>query len=218
MSIKIVLADDHRILREGFRAILQRHEGIEVIGEAGDGLASVELARKLSPDIVIMDVSMPKMNGIEATRAIVSGNGDIKVIGLSMHASRQFAIAMLKAGASGYLLKSHTLEELLSTVRAVLKGEIYLCPHLAASVLEGYIKGSSMSPALSVLTDTERKVLQLISEGLPAKEIAEIGKVSILTIETHQQQIMSEPNIHAVRRKTFFLTPDNPVVCGGKNV
>ncbi len=164
MGIRIVIADDHEIMREGLRTLIEKHKDMEVVGEAGDGQSVIELTRKLKPDIVIMDVHMKNLNGIVATRQIVSKNPNVKVIGLSMHSERRFVVEMLKGGASGYLLKDNAFQDLAQAVRAVMNGKIHLCPQITAIILKDYLHHASPDKlsAFSVLTDRERQVLQFV--------------------------------------------------------
>lgn len=214
MGIRIIIADDHEIMREGLRTLIEKHKDLEMVGEAGDGQSVIELARKIKPDIVIMDVHMKNLNGIVATRQIVSENPKVKVIGLSMHSERRFVLEMLKGGASGYLLKDNAFQELVQAVRAVMSGRIHLCPQIAAIILKDYLHNASLDKltAFSVLTDRERQVLQFIAEGKTTKETASLLGVSTKTVETFRQQIMAKLDIHSIAGLTKFairegLTP-----------
>jgi len=199
MSLRIILADDHKIVRDGLRALLANQPGMEVVAEADNGRSTVRLARELSPDLVIMDIGMPDLNGIDATRQITAELPKVKVIALSMHSDRRFVVQMFRAGASGYLLKDCAFEELTRAVAAVQKGQIYLSPAVAGPVMEDYIHQlSSGGSGFSVLSPREREVLQLIAEGKSTKEVAALLCVSVKTIETHRQQIMSKLNIQSI--------------------
>ncbi|MBI5118477.1 response regulator transcription factor [Candidatus Poribacteria bacterium] len=200
MNLRVLLADDHRIMREGLKALLEKEPDINVVAEAGDGRTAFQLALDLRPDIVIMDVAMPGLNGIETTRKIATETTGVKVIALSMHSDRRFVAEMLKAGASGYLLKECALEELVRAIRAVISGQIYLSPQIAGDVVDHYVRQSpgSGTSAFSVLTAREREVLQLLAEGLGTKEMASNLNVSVKTVETHRQHIMEKLNIHSV--------------------
>ncbi len=200
MSIKIILADDHKVLREGLRTLLEKEQDLQIVAEAGDGRTTVKLVHKLSPHLVIMDNIMPDLNGIEATRQILRKNPHVKVIALSMHSNRRFVIEMLKAGASGYMLKDCAFEELITAIRSVLKGELYLSPKIASAVLKDYVHKlpKDKSSVFLTLTNREREVLQLIAEGETTKEIAHHLCVSVKTIETHRQQIMNKLEIHTI--------------------
>jgi len=206
MSIKILLADDHKIMRSGLRSLVEREPDMEVVGEAENGRMTVQLARKHSPDVVIMDIAMPDLNGIEASRQIVSEVPDVKVVALSMHAGEHFVSGMLGAGASGYLLKDCALEELCLAIRAVVSNQSYLSPKIAGIVVKGYRRelerAEPSSP--SALTSREREVLQLVAEGKSSKKIASRLHVSVKTIEAHRHQIMSKLNLHTVAELTKY--------------
>jgi two-component system response regulator NreC len=200
MTVRILLADDHKIVRDGLRALLENQPGMTVVAEADNGRATVRLARDLLPDLVIMDIGMPDLNGIDATRQIINELPGVKVIALSMHSDRRFVVQMFRVGASGYLLKDCAFEELIRAVQAVLKDQVYLSPAVAGPVVEDYIHhlaaaDDAESPALS---PREREVLQLLAEGKSTREVAALLCVSIKTVETHRQQIMGKLNIHSV--------------------
>lgn len=200
MTTKILLADDHKIVRDGLRSLLMMQSDMEVIGEADCGKATVDICRKLSPDVVVMDVSMPTMSGIEATQHILKDNRSVKVIALSMHSDKRIIVGMLRAGASAYLLKECAFEELVDAIRAVRDDQGYLSPRVAKLVMEDYLSGhekQGASPA-SVLTRRERQVLELLAEGKRSKEAAEELGLSVRTVETHRQQLMNKLNIHKV--------------------
>ena len=175
MSIRVILADDHTILRHGLSKLIQQQEDMEVIAQAGDGHSTVELTRDLSPDIVIMDIGMPDLNGIDATQQIIRDFPKVKVIGLSMHSGKKFVIEMLKAGASGYLLKDCAFEELIIAIKTVASGKVYLSPTISDIVVENYVRNSAekQSSVFSLLSQREREVLQLMAEGKTTKKIAE---------------------------------------------
>ena len=204
MSIRIILVDDHSILRSGIRNLLEKHADMEVVAEAEDGRMAVNLVGEHSPDVVVIDVSMPNLNGIEATRQIVSSAPDVKVLALSMHSDEQFVSGMLKAGASGYLLKGCDFEELTEAIRSVSKNRAYFSPSIANIVLNGYAgrTQSSSQPATSLLTAREREVLQLLAEGNSTKEIAVQLYVSVKTVEAHRQHIMGKLDIHNIAELT----------------
>jgi DNA-binding NarL/FixJ family response regulator len=206
MSIKIILADDHKIIREGLKALLEKNPGMEVVEEAQDGLTTVRLAKKLLPDIVIMDIGMPDMNGIDATRQIISETKGIRVIALSMHSDRRFVLQMLKAGASGYLLKDSAFEELELAIQTVISGQPYLSPKITDVVIKEYIHNipANETTAFSALTAREREVLQLLAEGKTTKQIAVYLNISIKTIETHRQQVMEKLNMHSIAELTKY--------------
>ena len=206
MSIKILLADDHRIMRSGLRSLLDKEPDMEVVAEAENGRMTVQLARKLSPDVVIMDITMPDLNGIEASRQILSEAPDIKVVALSMHSDEQFVMEMLDAGASGYLLKDCALGELCLAIRAVVANQNYLSPGIASIVVKDYLRELSRAepPVSSMLTPREREVLQLVAEGKTSKKIASRLHVSMKTVEAHRHQIMDKLGIHSVAELTKY--------------
>lgn len=205
-NIKIVLADDHKIMRKGLRALIDSHSGLTVVEEAHNGRIAVELARKLLPDVVIMDVAMPDLNGIEATRRIIAELSHTKVIALSMHFDKEFVIAMLKVGALGYLLKDCAVEELICAIRAVMNNKIYLSRTISDIVIDDYMRSLSKDEVsiLSTLTGREREVLQLIAEGKTTKEIASCLHVSINTIDTHRRQVMEKLDMHNIAELTKY--------------
>jgi len=200
MSIKVLLAEDHHIIRQGIRSLLEKEKGIEVIGEATDGRETVDLAKQLQPDVVVMDISMPNMNGIEATRKICQENPDIKVIALSVHSDDPFVSGMLTAGASGYLLKDCLLDELIKAIEMVTKGRLYLSARIAQKVVQEYksLKSRENRSIFHTMTAREREVLQLIAEGKSMKEIGAILFVSEKTVATHKQHIMEKLGVHTV--------------------
>lgn len=207
MKVCLVLADDHAMMREGLKALLARESDLTVIGEASNGNQTVELARKAGAHVVIMDVAMPDLNGIEATRKLLKTNPTIKVVALSGHANREFVREMLKAGASAYVLKSRAYEDLACAIREVMQGKKYLSPDVARGVVDEYIEiasSRSENPAFVVLTDREREALQLITEGRSTKETADVLGVSVKTIETHRHNIMEKLNLHSVAELTKY--------------
>lgn len=206
MIVKLIIADDHKIVRDGLRALIERQPSMKVVAEASNGITTVKLAKQFLPDIVIMDIGMPDLNGIDATRKIMEETKGVKVIALSMHSDRRFVIEMLKAGASGYLLKDSAFEELTVAINTVLAGQPYLSPKITDVVLKEYVhKLPGNKPSVfSILTSREREVLQLIAEGKSTKEIASILNISIKTVDTHRQQIMDKLNIHSIAELTKY--------------
>lgn len=206
MSIKILLADDHKITRQGLRSLLEKEPDMEVVAEAEEGRTTVRLARELLPDVVVMDVSMPDLNGMEATRQIRAELPNVKVIALSMHSDNLFVSEMLKSGASGYLLKDCAFEELARAIHVVVEGKTYLSPAISGVVVDDYLHHltKTESPGFKVLTDREREVLQLIAEGNSTKQVALKLHISVKTVETHRRQIMSKLNIHTIAELTKY--------------
>jgi len=206
MEIRIIIADDHRIIREGLKALIEKQPGMKVVGQAEDGIACRKLVAELKPDVVVMDIQMPNMNGIEATRYIVSEFPDIKIVALSIHLDRQFIAGMLKAGASGYLVKDCAAEELSNAILSVIAGRIYVSPSVSDLVIKDFMKsetGNDIS-AYSLLSAREREVLQLLAEGKSTKEIAFLLCVSVKTIENHRQNTMEKLGIYSVAELTKY--------------
>jgi DNA-binding NarL/FixJ family response regulator len=207
MSIRILLADDHKIVRLGLRTLLENQPGMEVVAEAQDGREAFQMVREFLPDVVVMDIAMPELNGIEATRLITAEYPNIKVIALSMHSDRRFVARMLEAGASGYLLKDCAFEELAHAINAVYENQTYLSSDITGVVIGDYLRQlSSKSPSslFSLLTPREREVLQPLTEGKTTKQIAALLHVSVKTIETHRSQIMEKLDIHSVAELTKY--------------
>lgn len=206
MKTKIILADDHKIIREGLRALLEKQPDMEVIAEAQDGITTVNLVQKLQPNVVIMDIGMPEMNGIDATTKITADFKAVKVIALSMHSDRRFVMQMLKAGAAGYLLKDSAFEELVVAIHVVMAKQHYLSQKITDVVVQEYLHNlpKNEPTAFSVLTAREREVLQLIAEGKSTKQIASNLSVSIKTIETHRQQVMDKLNMRSIAELTKY--------------
>ena len=192
MSINILLADDHQIMREGLVALLEKEPGLKVVGQAAEGRAAVRLARELQPQAVVMDVTMPGLNGIDATRQILADNPRVKVVALSMHADRRFVRGMLQAGASAYLLKHSASQELIQAIRLVMAGRVYLSPEIAGIVVEDYKAPAADTSAFAVLTPREREVLQLFAEGQSPRQIAATLHLGLKTVEAYRRQIMEK--------------------------
>ncbi len=196
--IRVLLADDHTILRDGIRALLVDQADIEVIGEAEDGLSTVKMVGKLKPDVVIMDIAMPLLNGLEATRQIQRDYPQVKVLILTMHENEEYIRQVLAAGALGYVLKDAAAQDLLGAIRAVHRGEAVLSPAITRLVIEDYLRWGDIRPAdtSNGLTPREREILQLIAEGYTNKEIAEILSLSVKTIQSHRSNLMSKLDLH----------------------
>jgi DNA-binding NarL/FixJ family response regulator len=204
--LKVLIADDHKLFRDGLRLLLERHDDIRVVAETEDGTAAVAAAADRRPDLVLMDVSMPGLNGIEAARKLLVADAGIKVIMLSMHSDHHFAIEALKSGAVGYVLKDSAFEELLLAIRTVAGGGIFLSQKINSAVLREYAAvaaGRAAAPA-SPLSAREREVLQLLAEGKSTKETAARLNVSVKTVETHRKQIMDKLDIHSVAELTKY--------------
>ncbi|MBN1764326.1 MAG: response regulator transcription factor [Sedimentisphaerales bacterium] len=208
MSMKILLADDHGIVRNGLRSMIEKQteDDLEVIAEAENGRVAVELAHKLNPDIVIMDVSMPDLNGIEASRQILSKNPKIKIMALSMHSNRRFVADMLKVGVTGYVLKESVFDELILAIRAITAGNTYLSPKITGAVVEDYVAHLTADKVSvsDILTGREREVLQLMAEGKSTKQIAAQLCVSVKTVESNRRQIMIKLDIDNVAELTKY--------------
>lgn len=214
--MKVILADDHRMVRDGLRAVLER-AGVEVVGEAETGHQAIHEARQLRPDVVVMDIGMPELNGIDATKRLLAELPSIKVVALSMNADRRYVIAMLEAGATGYLLKNSASEELLVALSAVVRGDTYLSSAVAGSVVARAIQGRSgpKSSEERPLSTREREVLQLVAEGKSSKEIGVILRIAVPTVETHRRQIVEKLNLRTIAELTKYairegLTSNDP--------
>jgi len=206
MSIRVLLVDDHAIIREGLRSLLEKQPEMKVIADTDNGRKAIELVRELLPNIVIMDISMPGLNGIEATRQITAEFPHVKVIALSIHSKRRFVADMLSAGATGYILKECLFDELVQAIEAVAAGRRYLSPRITDVVVSDYVKRLSATAAspFEALKTREREVLQLVAEGKSTKQIALELYVSTKTIEANRRQVMEKLNIHSVAELTKF--------------
>jgi two-component system response regulator NreC len=210
--IRILLADDHGIVRKGLRLFLEQHPGLVVAGEAGDGREAVRLAEELHPEIVIMDISMPALNGIEATAQIVKNNPQVGVIILSMHSDEGYLVRTLTAGAKGYLLKDSAETDLIRAIQSVVKGRPFFSPAIAQTLLEDFVRKlqqRGLQDSYDLLTEREKEILQLLAEGKSNKDVANILNISVYTVETHRTNLMQKLNLHntaeivlyAVRKK-----------------
>ena len=205
MALRIIIADDHRLIRQGLKSLLES-QGFEVVGEAEDGRSAVKLVKKLDPNAVIIDISMPELNGIEATRQIHRETPQVKVIVLSMRSDRQAVLAAFAAGTSGYLLKESAFEEMIIAIKVALEGRTYLSPAIAHVLVRESIEQWSVSaePMGRGISSREREILQLVAEGRSSKEMAESLYVSVKTIETHRKQIMNKLNLHSIAELTKY--------------
>ena len=200
-QIRILLADDHNIMRDGLRLLLERQPGLEVIGEAGDGRDIVQLALEQNPDVVVMDIAMPNMNGIEATRRIVAKSPNTGVVILSMHHDESYVIRSLKAGARAYLLKDSVKADLIDAIRAVSEGRSFFSPKVSKILQEEFVslfQSKAVEDSYDLLTDREREVLQLVAEGKTNKEIANLLNLSLYTVDTHRTHILQKLDLHSV--------------------
>jgi DNA-binding NarL/FixJ family response regulator len=206
MSIRILLADDHQIMRDGLRAVLASEDSFEIVGEAENGREAATLARTLVPDVIIMDIGMPDLNGVEATRQIKADNPGIKVIALSMYADRGYVLGILEAGASGYVLKTGAYDELHRAVKAVTQGKSYLSPDITQMVVDAQVRAPSQrgTSAQTSLGPREREIVQLLAEGHTSPQIARQLHISTRTVETHRHNIMKKLDLHSVADITKY--------------
>lgn len=206
MTIRVILADDHEIVREGLRMVLDRHDDIDVAAEAHNGRQAVDMARTLAPDIVVMDIAMDGLNGIDATQQILRDNATAKVIALSAYADRRYVLGMLDAGASGYVLKANAGHELVAAIRSVMQGNKYLAPEVTNLVVDGQRHNPTAvaAPGNAAISMREREVLQLLAEGKSSKEIAASLYISARTAETHRRNIARKLNLHSVAELTKY--------------
>lgn len=206
MSIRILLADDHEIVREGIRSLLEKQPDMEVVAEAEDGPTAVQLARQLLPDVVIMDITMAGLNGIVAARQIMAQAPDVKVIALSVHSDKRFVMEMLKAGASGYLLKDCAFEELARAINAVVAGHTYLSPEITSLVIDAsrHYWGKPELTGLSILSRRELEVIELIAQGKSVRQVASALQLSTKTIESHRRRILKKLGIDNVAELTLW--------------
>jgi len=206
MRIRVLLADDHEIVRGGLRSLLEQESDMNVVADVGDGQSAIELSRELHPGVVVMDISMPGLNGTMAAKRILLESPGVKVLALSAHTDRRFVSDMLQAGATGYLPKSCAPEELAKAIREVHAGGIYLSSKIAGVVVEGFVKAAFCSDEVTEvsLSDREREVLQLIAEGKSSKEIGMVFHISVRTVDTHRQRLMDKLGIHTIAELTKF--------------
>jgi RNA polymerase sigma factor (sigma-70 family) len=212
MSVRILLADDHGVVRKGLRFLLERQEGMEVVGEAADGREAVRLAETTNPDVVIMDIAMPLLNGIDATAQMMKRNPKVGVIILSMYSDEDYLLSALNAGAKGYLLKESAEVDVVRAIQSVVRGTPFFSPEIAKTMLEDYMRflqQRNLQDSYDLLTEREREVLQLLAEGKSNKEVATILNISVYTVDSHRLHLMQKLNLHntaeivlyAVRKK-----------------
>jgi DNA-binding NarL/FixJ family response regulator len=207
MQLEVFIAEDHNLVRSGIRALLDAAPDLKVVGEAANGRQAVEMVRTLRPGLVLMDVAMPELNGIEAARQVISENADTKVVMLSMHEDRHYVFESLKAGATGYVLKSAAFQDLIAAISTVMSGKNYISPALSDTVMNDYIRraqGDEKDTELGRLSGREREVLQLIAEGNSSAEVAEVLRISVRTVDTHRHNIMNKLEIHSIAGLTKF--------------
>jgi two-component system, NarL family, response regulator NreC len=206
MATRILLVDDHEIMREGMCALLKRLPDIEIVGQASDGRSGINMAKEFGPDIVVMDIGMPNLNGIEATRQLLADNPRVKVMALSTHSDGAIVAKMLKAGASGYMLKESAFSELMEGIAAMMEGKTYLCSKIAKVVFSDYVTmlSSPQWPGGDGLSSRENEVLQLVAEGKTSKEISQALNVSVKTVDSHREHIMEKLSIHNVAGLTKY--------------
>ena len=199
MSVRILIADDHQIVREGLCAMFEKEAEMEVIGEVENGVSAVELASELKPDVIVLDVNMPEMDGIDVTRRLVKDLPETKIIALSMFAKKTYIKKMLEAGASGYVLKGGAFTELVEAVNTVLAGEVYLCSPVATILVDDYVdrSGKNMDSLAGQLTQREIDILKLLTEGKPSKEIAQFLEISIQAVDANRRRIMQKLGIES---------------------
>jgi DNA-binding NarL/FixJ family response regulator len=214
---RVILADDHQLLRAGLRSLLVKERDLEVVAEASDGRQAVELVIQHNPDLAILDIGMPNLNGIDAARQIRESSPHTRVIALSMHASAQFVGRMLEAGASGYLLKEAAYEELVQAIKTVFAGHVYLSRGITGVVVDDYVRRLAVAPRVEAakLTPREREIAQMIAEGRSTKEIAGHLHVSVKTVETHRQHIMEKLKIDSVAELTKYAIREGLTELGG---
>ncbi len=200
---RILLADDHRIVRDGLRSLLTQQPGLEVVAEASNGYELLDLVPKHLPDVIVVDVSMPELNGVEATRRLSAAGGATKIVALSVHTDRRYVTRMFEAGASAYLPKSAAFDELTLAINAVIRGQFYLSPSITGVILAGHLWGGDVAPT-ACLTSREREVLQLLAEGMSSKEIAARLTVAVTTVETHRRHIGERLGIHNIAELTKY--------------
>ena len=206
-NLRIVLVEDHTILREGLRALLSADPNFEIIGEAQNGREAVRCVEKLEPDLLLMDLSMPRMSGMEAIREIKRRYPEVKIIALTVHKTEEYLLTTLKAGADGYVLKDATHEELVMAIKNVMRGKSYLSPGVSEKVIEGYLSGRESNRSASpweTLSQREREVLKLIAEGFKNKEIAEDLCISLKTVEKHRANLMKKLDLHNAAALTVY--------------
>ena len=215
MNYRVLVADDHGVVRQGLRSLLEKSAEVSVVGEASDGREAVRLAAELHPDIVIMDIAMPLLNGIDSTSLIVNRSPDTKVIILSMHSDESYILRALTAGAKGYLLKDSAEEDILPAVKAVAAGRPYFSPAISATLLEEYLramKNRNLADSYELLTNREKEILQLLAEGKSNKDVAGILNLSPYTVDSHRTNLMQKLNLHNTAEIVLYAVRKNIIV------
>ncbi len=203
-EVKIVFVDDHEIFHDCIRHLFDLQENMLMLGVANNGWTAIKVVRESSPDVVVMDISMPGLNGIDATRRILSENPDIRIIALSMHSDREMILQILKAGARGYVLKDCAFQDLVTAIKAVTKDQMYLSPKITGYILNDFLNAAEQESSFEILSPREREVLQLVTEGRATRQVAEHLNVSIKTVETHRSQIMRKLNLKSLPELTKY--------------
>jgi DNA-binding NarL/FixJ family response regulator len=206
VGIKILLADDHKIIRDGLRSLIEKEKDMAVVAEAENGRDAIKLARQFAPDIVVMDINMPDLNGVDATKLILEESPEVRIIALSIHSSRRFVTRMLRAGAAGYLVKHCAYEELADAIRMVADHKSYLSSQILDTVINDYTANlaSDEESASSTLSTREREILQLVAEGTSSEDIADRLCISVKTVSSHRRTIMQKLDLHSVADLTRF--------------
>lgn len=207
MAIRVVLADDHAILRRGVRALLEREADLEVVGESSDGRDTVRLVEEVKPDVVVLDITMPNLNGIEAARQMQSKSPATAVLILSMHSDEGYVLRALRAGAKGYLLKDAVEGELIQAIRVISAGKSYFSPEVSRLLVEEYVQGLAQrgfEDRYELLTNREREVLQLLAEGKSSKDVAKMLELSVYTVETHKSNLMQKLSLHSMAELILY--------------
>lgn len=205
-KVRIALADDHKLFRMGLRQLIERHPEVTIIGEAATGLEAISIAKEHTPDVVLMDISMPELNGIEAARRLHEELPEVRVVIVSMHSDRRYVLEALRAGVRGYLLKDSSPEEIFRAIQKVMSNQFYLSPQINEQVIAGFVQqgGSTAPSAFDILSGREREVLQLLVEGKSTKQIADLLNLSAKTVETHRMHIMDKLDIHTLPELTRY--------------
>lgn len=199
MAVRVLMVDDHEIVRQGLCSLIDNETNMEVVGEAGDGRAAVKLAQELKPDVIVMDVNMPGMDGIDAARRIINDVPDVKIVALSMYPKKSFVVGMLKAGALGYILKDYAFDELVKAINIAVTGKKYLCPKAISIIVDDFIRNPYENTSVDkIFTSREIEILKLLADGKQSKEIALLLNLSIKTIDACRRRIMQKLNVESI--------------------